>query len=58
MPRPPKQVYIANESFVAKIDGIEKAYHQNRTRVREGDKVLELYPHLFDEDHGDFESYQ
>lgn len=52
-----KAVYIANDSFVAKVDGIEKAYHQNRTRVREGDKVLELYPHLFDLDDGQIEDY-
>ena len=42
------QVYIANESFVANVNGIDKAYHQGRTRVYEGDPVLEQAPHLFD----------
>ena len=57
MPGKPKQVYVANESFVANIDGIDKAYHQNRSRVREGDPVLEKYPHLFDLDDGTYEDY-
>ncbi len=49
------QVYIANESFVANVNGVDKAYHQNRTRVYEGDPVLDQAPHLFDmlEDHMD-----
>ena len=49
------QVYIANESFVANVNGIDKAYHQGRTRVYEGDPILEQAPHLFDllEDHMD-----
>ena len=55
--RQSRAVYIANESFVAKIDGVEKAFHQNRTRVREGDKVLDLYGHLFDLDDGSLEDY-
>ena len=55
--RQTKAVYIANESFVANIDGLDKAYHQNRTRVREGDKVLDLYPDLFDLDDGNLEDY-
>ena len=47
------QVYIANESFVAKVNGVDKAYHQGRTRVAEGDPVLEQAPNYFDllEDH-------
>ena len=49
------QVYIANESFVADPlkNGIDKAYHQGRTRVYAGDPILEQAPHLFDllEDH-------
>lgn len=55
-----KQVYIANESFVANIDGIDKAFHQGRTRAYEGDEVVEKYPHLFDllEDHDADQSYQ
>lgn len=49
------QVYIANESFVANVNGIDKSYHQGRTRVAEGDPVLEQAPHYFDllEDHMD-----
>jgi hypothetical protein len=43
------KAYIANESFVMNIDGIDKAFHENRTRAYEGDEVLERAPHLFDE---------
>ena len=54
----PKKVYVANESFVAQDErGIEVAVHQNRTRVREGDYLLEKYPHLFFEDDGQYEDY-
>ena len=51
--RKKKQGYIANESFVANIDGIDKQFHQGRTRAYDGDEVVEKYPHLFDllEDH-------
>jgi len=46
--RKKRQVYIANESFVANVGGLDKAFHQNRTRVYEGDEMLERAPHLFD----------
>ena len=57
--KPKGQVYIANESFVANVDGIDKAYHQGRTRAREGDPILEQVPHLFDllEDHDEAQDY-
>lgn len=42
------QLYIANDSFVANIDGIDKAFHAGVTLARAGDKAVELYPHLFD----------
>ena len=57
-PTKQKKVYVANESFVAQNEqGIEVAVHQNRTRVREGDYLLEKYPHLFYEDDGQYEDY-
>ena len=51
--RKKKQVYIANESFVANVGGIDKQFHAGRTRVTEGDEILERAPHYFDllEDH-------
>lgn len=51
MARPRKQgkVYIANQSFVANVDGVDKAFHEQRTRAYEGDKILEQAPDLFDE---------
>jgi len=62
MPKQQQQrsVYIANESFVASIGGIDKAFHQGRTRAYEGDEVVKKYPHLFDllEDHDSDQSYQ
>ena len=42
------QVYIANESFVTNVDGVDKQFHQGRTRVYEGDPVLDRLPHYFD----------
>jgi hypothetical protein len=43
------QVYVPNDSFVAQDEnGMDKQYHQNRTRVYEGDPILEKAPHLFD----------
>ncbi len=46
------QVYIANDSFVAKDgNGNDRSYMQGLTRVTEGDPmhpVLEAAPHLFD----------
>jgi len=45
---PPKkkkgQQYIAVESFVANIDGLDKAFHANRTRVYEDDPILARTP--------------
>ena len=43
----------------ANVGGIDKAYHAGRTRVREGDEILDRYPHLFDEleDHDEAQSY-
>lgn len=50
-----KQIYIANESFVANVKGIDKAFHQGRTRVYEGDEILDRCANYFDllEDHDD-----
>lgn len=46
---------IANESFVAKENGVEQAFHQGRTRRYETDQIVKDNPHLFDllEDHDD-----
>ena len=48
MPRRPvrKNVtqYIAIESFVANVDGVDKAFHANRTRVYEDDPILDKTP--------------
>jgi hypothetical protein len=48
-----KQVYIANESFVAQENGIDVSFHQGRTRRYEDDEIVKRAPHLFDplEDH-------
>ena len=48
-------VYIANESFVANVKGIDQSFHAGRTRVNEGDEILERLPQYFDllEDHTD-----
>lgn len=43
-----QQVYIANESFVTNVDGVDRSYHQGRTRVYEDDPILDRLPHLFD----------
>jgi hypothetical protein len=53
------RIYIANESFVANVDGIDKAFYAGRTRVREGDQILERCPNYFDEleDHDASQSY-
>jgi hypothetical protein len=53
------QQYIANESFVINVNGIDKAYHQGRTRVHESDEAYKKAPHLFDllEDHDESQSY-
>ena len=57
------QVYIANQSFVVSVDGngrvttdgsgITKEFHAGRTRVVEGDPILDHCDGLFDllEDH-------
>jgi hypothetical protein len=42
------QVFIANESFVANVNGIDKQFHAGRTRVYEGDEILDRCGHLFD----------
>jgi hypothetical protein len=34
-----RQVYIANQSFVANVNGIDKAFHEGRTRAYEGDEI-------------------
>lgn len=51
--RPTGQVYIANESFVTNVNGVDKSFHAGRTRVYEGDEVLDRLPDYFDllEDH-------
>ncbi len=38
------QIYIAAESFVANVDGVDRQYHEGRTRVYEGDPILERTP--------------
>ena len=43
-----RQVYIANQSFVANVNGIDKAFHEGRTRAYEGDEILERCPDYFD----------
>ena len=43
-----RQVYIANESFVANVNGIDKQFHQGRTRAYEGDEIVERCPDYFD----------
>jgi len=55
-----RQVYIANESFVANIGGLDRSYQQGRSRAYEGDEVVVKYPHLFDllEDHDDTQAYE
>ena len=48
-----QQVYIANESFVANVNGQDKNFMAGLTRVYEGDEILERCPDYFDllEDH-------
>ena len=55
-----KTAYIANESFVMNIGGIDKAFHQGRTRVTEDDEAYRRAPQLFDllEDHDASQSYE
>lgn len=55
-----KSAYIANESFVMAVGGIDKAFHQGRTRVTEDDEAYQRAPHLFDllEDHDASQSYE
>lgn len=55
-----KSAFIANESFVMNIGGIEKSFHQGRTRVTEDDEAYKKAPHLFDhlEDHDASQSYE
>jgi hypothetical protein len=53
------KVYIANESFVVNLDangrvmtdgsGIDKSFHENRTRAYEGDPIVDHAPDWFDE---------
>ena len=54
------KIYIANESFVANVNGIDKAFHAGRTRVQEGDEILERCPDYFDEleDHDATQAYE
>jgi hypothetical protein len=58
MPRkqePHGKIYVANESFVGQLDGVDQSFHQNRTRVREGHPAVVKWPHLFDEMVADYE---
>jgi hypothetical protein len=48
-PRKTGKVYIANQSFIMNVDGIDKAFHEGRTRAYEGDEALERAPDYFDE---------
>ena len=48
-PRKQGKVYIANQSFVANIGGVDQAFHEGRTRAYEGDEVLKIAPNNFDE---------
>lgn len=43
------KIYIANESFVANVNGIDKQFHAGRTRVYEDDEILKRAPNYFDE---------
>lgn len=49
------KVFIANDSFVMNIGGVDQSFHANRTRVREGHEALVRAPHLFDELEADYE---
>ncbi len=51
--RADQQVYIANESFVANVNGQDKSFMAGLTRVYEGDEILDRCGHYFDllEDH-------
>jgi hypothetical protein len=61
MPRKRKtgRAYIANQSFVVNLDtngkvmtdgsGIDKSFHEGRTRAYEGDGVVDWMPDWFDE---------
>lgn len=55
-----KSAFIANESFVMNVGGIDKAFHAGRTRVTEDDEAYLRAPHLFDllEDHDSSQSYE
>ena len=48
-----QQVYIANESFVANVNGQDKSFHAGLTRVYDDDQILDRCPNYFDllEDH-------
>jgi hypothetical protein len=47
MPTKSKQVYIATESFVANVHGRDKVFTEGRSRVYEGDEILERCPEHF-----------
>jgi len=51
--RQDQQVYIANESFVANVNGQDKSFMAGLSRVYEGDEILDRCPNYFDllEDH-------
>ena len=48
-----QQLFIANESFVANVNGQDKSFMAGLTRVYEGDEILDRCPDYFDllEDH-------
>jgi hypothetical protein len=61
MPRKRKtgKAYLANQSFVVNLDangrvmtdasGIDKSFHEGRTRAYEGDPIVDWAPDWFDE---------
>lgn len=46
--RGPRKAFVPTDSFVAKVDGVDRIYQLRRTLVWEGDPILERYPQLFE----------
>lgn len=55
-----RKVYVAVENFFGEPndDGIVKHYYENRSRVYEGSPEIKKWPHLFEEDRGQFDDYR
>ena len=50
-----RRVFVPVESFVASVDGTDAGFVQNQTRVREGHRILDMFPHLFEEIRVDYD---